>query len=636
MSASLAPAREPDQLTEVWERKPGVWGWLTDVNHAHIGRRFVVTAFVFLFLGGIEALIMRIQLARPGAHFVGPDLYNQLFTTHGSTMMFLFAVPVMEGFGVYLVPLMVGTRNAAFPRLNAFAYWTYLIGGLLLYGSFLCHMGPDAGWFAYTPLSGPGFSPGKRTDTWAQMITFTELAALGGAVSVIATVFKQRAPGMALSRMPLFVWAMLVQGFMVVFAMPAVMLASSMLATDRLIGTQFFNPAEGGDSLLWQHLFWFFGHPEVYIIFVPATGMVSAILPAFTRRPVFGYLPLVLSVVSTGFIAFGLWVHHMFATGLPQLGHSFFTAASMMIAIPNGVQIFCWIATLWLGKLRFRVPLLYVLGFVAIFVMGGLTGMMLASVPLDLQVHDSYFVVAHFHYVLIGGAVFPLLGALTYWFPKATGRMLSERAGRWSFGLLFVGFNLAFFPMHLLGLRGMPRRVYSYGATTGWTRLNELATAGAILIAIALLLLLANVIWACRRGERAGDDPWEADGLEWATSSPPPPYGFRNLPIATSRTPLWSDPQRRARVTGLQTARPEVLVTTLVDARPDHRSPIAGPSIWPLATALATAIAFIPGMFTAWAIPVGAGASLIALTGWFWPKHPNRKRADEQPARSQP
>jgi cytochrome c oxidase subunit I+III len=359
--------------------------------------------------------------------------------------------------------------------------------------------------------------------------------------------------------------------------------------------------------------------------------MVSAILPAFTRRPVFGYLPLVLSAVSTGFIAFGLWVHHMFATGLPQLGHSFFTAASMMIGVPNGVQIFCWIATLWLGKPRFRVPLLYVLGFVAIFVLGGLTGMMLASVPLDLQVHDTYFVVAHFHYVLIGGAVFPLLGGVTYWFPKATGRMLSERLGRWSFGLFFVGFNLAFFPMHLLGLRGMPRRVSTYGATTGWTRLNELSTAGAILIAVALVLYLVNIIWALRRGERAGDDPWEAEGLEWATSSPPPPYGFRDLPVVTSRTPLWTDPQRRAHVTGLRSIRPEVLVTTLVDARPDHRSPIAGPSIWPLATALATAVTFILGIFTAWAFPIGAAASTVALTGWFWPKRPHRELHPEQP-----
>ncbi len=633
MSAApvAAPAHDEDQLTRTWRQKPGLWGWLCDVDHTHIGRRFVVTAFAFLFLGGVEALIIRLQLARPSAHLVGPQLYDEIFTIHGSTMMFLFAVPVMEGFGVYLVPLMVGTRNAAFPRLNAFAYWTYLIGGLLLYGGFLIRMGPDAGWFAYVPLSGPGFSPGHRVDVWAQMITFTELAALGGAVSIIATIFKQRAPGMALSRLPLFVWAMLVQAFMVVFAMPAVMLSSSMLAADRLVGTHYFNPAEGGDALLWQHLFWFFGHPEVYIIFVPATGMVSAILPAFTRRPVFGYLPLVLSVVSTGFIAFGLWVHHMFATGLPQLGNSFFTASSMMIAIPNGVQIFCWIATLWLGQLRFRVPLLYVLGFVAIFVLGGLSGMMLASVPIDTQVHDTYFVVAHFHYVLIGGAVFPLLGALTFWFPKATGRMLSERAGRWSFALLFAGFNLAFFPMHLLGLRGMPRRIYTYGAASGWTRLNELATAGAILIAVALLLLLGNIVWAVRRGQPAGDDPWEADGLEWATSSPPPPYRFRDVPIATSRAPRWSDPQRRARVTGLRSVRPEVLVTTLVDARPDHRSPIAGPSIWPLLAALATMVTFIPGMFTAWGIPIGAGASAVALVGWFWPKPQHRKLTEQQP-----
>ena len=340
---------------------------------------------------------------------------------------------------------MVGTRNLAFPRLNAFSYYVYLIGGLFLYTAFFLNTGPDAGWFAYVPLSGPQFSPGKRVDVWAQMITFTEISSLAVAVNLITTIFKQRAPGMSLNRIPLYVWAMLVTSFMVVFAMPAVMLSSLMLALDRLVDTHFFNPAEGGDALLWQHLFWFFGHPEVYIIFIPATGIVSTILAPFTRREVFGYMALVLSLVATGFIGFGLWVHHMFATGLPQLGASFFTAASIMIAIPSGTQIFCWIATLWGGQLRFKTPLLYVLGFLFTFVIGGLTGVMLAAVPLDLQVHDTFFVVAHFHYVLIGGAVFPLLGGLFYWFPKMTGRMLSETLGQ---GLLLAG--LPRLPGHLL------------------------------------------------------------------------------------------------------------------------------------------------------------------------------------------
>ena len=373
---------------------------------------------------------MRLQLSRPENGLIGPDLYNQLFTMHGTTMMFLFAVPVMEAFAVYLVPLMVGTRNIAFPRLNAFSYWVYLFGGLMIWVAFMLNIGPDAGWFAYVPLSGPEYSPGKRVDFWAQMITFTEVSALAVAVEIIVTVFKQRAPGMSLDRIPLFVWAMLVMAFMIIFAMPAVMIASTALIMDRLVGTHFFNPAEGGDPLLWQHLFWFFGHPEVYIIFIPATGMVSSIIAAFAAPPDLR-LPGAWCCrwSPSASSSFGLWVHHMFATGLPQLGASFFTASSMLIAIPNGIQIFCWIATLWGRRPVFATPLLFVLGFFFIFVVGGLTGVMLASVPLDLQVHDTYFVVAHFHYVLIGGAVFPLLGAVYFWFPEDH-RPDDERAAR--------------------------------------------------------------------------------------------------------------------------------------------------------------------------------------------------------------
>ncbi|HEX3281842.1 MAG TPA: cbb3-type cytochrome c oxidase subunit I, partial [Pyrinomonadaceae bacterium] len=416
--------REREELERVWSRPPGIIGWFTDTDHKSIALRYVVTAFVFFLFGGVEALLMRIQLARPESHFLSPDLYNQVFTVHGTTMMFLFAVPIMTALGIYLVPLMVGTRDVAFPRLNNYGYFVYLIGGILLYVSFFLNTGPDAGWFAYVPLSGPGYSPGKRVDIWAQMISFTEISALAGAVVIIGTVFKMRAPGMSLHRLPLFVWAQLVTSFMIIFAMPAVMLASSLLASDRLIDTHFFNPAEGGDAILYQHMFWFFGHPEVYIIFIPALGFVSSIVTTFSRRRIFGYTAMVLSLISTAFLGFGLWVHHMFATPLPQLGQSFFTAASMMIAIPSGVQIFCWIATMWGAKLNIKTPLLFVLGFVAIFVLGGLTGVMLASVPLDLQIHDTFFVVAHLHYVLIGGAVFPLFGAFYYWFPKWTGRML--------------------------------------------------------------------------------------------------------------------------------------------------------------------------------------------------------------------
>jgi cytochrome c oxidase subunit I+III len=425
---------ERDRLERTWAVPGGIVGWLSAADHKTIGRRFILTTFVFFLLGGILAVLMRVQLARPENTFVDPDLYNQLFSLHGTTMMFLFAVPVMEAMAIYLVPLAVGTREIAFPRLAAFNYWVFLFGGAMIYVAFVLNTGPENGWFSYVPLAGPEYSPGKRADFWAQMVTFTELSALGVAVQLIVTILKQRAPGMSLNRMPLMVWAILVTSVMTVFAMPAVMLASTFLIMDRLIGTHFYNPAEGGDALLWQHLFWFFGHPEVYIILVPALGFVSSIIATFARRPVFGYTANVLSLIAIGFLSFGLWVHHMFTTGLPQLGASFFTAASMLIAIPSGIQIFCWIATLWDGRLQFRTPLLFVLGFFFMFVLGGLTGVMTASVPLDAQVHDTYFVVAHFHYVLIGGAVFPLFGAIYYWFPKFSGRLLNERAGRGTSG----------------------------------------------------------------------------------------------------------------------------------------------------------------------------------------------------------
>jgi len=620
----LTGARLARRLERAWNRPPGLLGWLATVDHKEIGRRYIVTALIFLALGGALALVMRLQLARPDQDLVGAARFNELFTMHGSTMMFLFAVPVMEGVAVYLIPLIVGTRSTAFPRLNAFSYYMYLFGGLMLWGAFVLNVGPDIGWFAYTPLSGPQFSPGKRADVWAQMITFTEVSALAAAVVLAATILKCRAPGMTLARMPLYAWAMLVVAVMIIFSMPAVALASSMLISDRLVGTNFFNAWEHGDNLLWQHLFWFFGHPEVYIIFLPATGFVSVIVETFCRRPVFAYPVVVLALISTGILAFGLWVHHMFATGLPRVGYSFYTAASMTVAIPTGLQIFCWLATMWDGRPRLQVPMLYVIGFIVTFVIGGLSGVIIASVPLDLELHDTYFIVAHFHYVLIGGAVFPLLGALTYWFPKITGRMMDETLGKISFWMIFLGFQLAFFPMHFSGLLGMPRRVYTYPAGLGLELPNLLSTIGAFVVGASVLLFVVNALWSYFRGVAAPDNPWGAASLEWATSSPPPVYNFEHIPVVESRTPLWDEPDELPVITGLRVDEKEMLMTTVVAAAPDLREPVPLPSLWPLISAIATGVLFISSIFSPWAVAVGAIPAAIALTAWFWPKELKR------------
>jgi cytochrome c oxidase subunit 1 len=607
-------------LASTWSAPPGLWDVLSTVDHKVIGRRYIATAFVFLALGGMLSLLMRLQLAQPEARFIGPDRYNQIFTMHGSNMMFLFAVPVMQAMAVYLVPLMVGTRNIAFPRLNAFSYWIYVAGGLLLWIAFVVDTGPDVGWFAYVPLSGPQYGVGKRADIWAQMITFTEVSALAIAVEIVVTVFKQRAPGMSLDRIPLFVWSMLVTSFLVILAMPAIMVASTSLILDRLVGTHFFNPAEGGDVLLWQHLFWFFGHPEVYIIFLPAVGMVSTIVSTFTGRPVLGYLAMVMALVATGVLAFGLWVHHMFVAGLPRLGESFFTASSMAIAVPAGLQIFCWIATIWAGKPIFKTPFLFVIGFMVIFVVGGLTGVMVASVPFDTQVHDTYFVVAHFHYVLVGGAVFPLLGATYYWFPKLTGRMMSETLGRWVFGLIFIGFNLTFFPMHILGLQGMPRRIYTYQPEMPWGGLNMFVSLSAIILAAGFLLFFVDAIRSARAGPVATANPWGAATLEWAASSPPPPYNFARLPVVGSREPLWEEIAAIPVAAGLRVDRRELLITSVVEGIPEARESSVGNSIWPLWAALATTVTLVWSIFSPWAVVWGSIPVAISLIGWFWPK----------------
>ena len=612
--------RERRLLDKTWDSGRGLIAWIADTDHKAIGRRYLVTAFGFFTLGGILAALMRIQLARPENQFLTPDQYNQIFTMHGTTMMFLFAVPVVLAMGVYLVPLMVGARAMAFPRMLNYSYWMYLFGGTFLYVMFFLNTGPDNGWFSYLPLAGPEFGYGKRADVWAQLITFTEVSGLIVATCLVCTIFKMRTPGMSLNRMPLFVWAMLIVSFMVIFAMPAIIISSTCLILDRLVGTHIYNQAEGGDPILWQHLFWFFGHPEVYIIFLPALGMMSEVIATASRRRVVGYLEMILSMTATAFIGFGVWVHHMFATGLPQLGQSFFTAASIMIVVPTSIQIFNWIATIWTARrLELTTAFLYMASFFFVFIIGGLTGVMLAAVPLDRQVHDTYFVVAHFHYVLIGGSTFPLLGGIVYWFPKMTGRMLSERLGKTSFWLLFAGFNMTFFPMHLLGLAGMPRRVYTYPSAMGWQDLNLLATAGAAVIFLSMLLYLINIIVSLRHGAVAGDNPWGASTLEWATSSPPPPYNFSPQPTVASREPLWHSELAPPPIVGLAADTREVLVTYLLDAEPDHRYPMPGPSLWPFLAAIATSAMFVWSIFQAIGVVWGSIPIFITLIGWFWP-----------------
>ncbi len=621
-----------EALEKTWGISPGIIGWLSQTNHKDVATRYIVTSLVFFVLAGLAAVLMRIQLARPELEVISPQLYNQLFTTHGTTMMFLFAVPILEAVGMYIVPLMIGARDMAFPRLNAFGYWVYLFAGASVWIALFSGNGPDAAWFNYVPLSSGEYSPGIGIDIWTTAISFIEVAALVAAVELIVTIFKMRSPGMSLNRMPLFVWAILVTAFMILFAMPAVMLASVMLVLDRVVGTHFYNPLTGGDPLLWQHLFWIFGHPEVYIVLLPALGIVSAIVATYARRQNSAYTLVAMSMVAVGFFSFGLWVHHMFTTGLPGLSLSFFAAASMMIAIPSGIQVFSWIATLWGTRPKFDTPFLFVIGFFFIFVLGGITGVMVAAIPFNEQVHDTYFVVAHFHYVLIGGAVFPLFAGIHYWYPKLVGRMLSEYWGKISFWMLFISFNLTFFPMHYAGMMGMPRQVYTYRAGLGWDWANMVSTLASFVFAAGVGVLLLNAIVSKWRGAPAPNNPWGGGTLEWATSSPPLSYNFEHLPYIERRYPLWNedqvgpaDPDFKVPVIdedaiGSSPHLRESVVTRLLDGKLEHRVIVASPSIWPFFAAIAVAVIFLGILVSLWFAPIGVVLAYVAFIGWLWPR----------------
>jgi cytochrome c oxidase subunit I+III len=626
---AAAPPRELQEaqaarLLRVWEAPRG-WRYWSSVNNTQVGLWYLATTFGFFLFAGVLALIMRLQLAVPGNDLLSPETYNQVFTVHGSAMMFLFAIPVFEAIAVTLMPQMLGARDLPFPRLAAFGFWCFLLGGVFLCGAILFDAAPQGGWFMYPPLTSK-YQQGIGADIWLLGFSFIEVAAIASAIELIVGALKCRPPGMRLNLIPLYVWYVLVAAAMIVFAFPPLIAGSLLLEVERAFDWPFFDATRGGDALLWQHLFWLFGHPEVYIVFLPSVALLAMLVPTFARRPIVGYGWIVLAAIGTGFLSFGLWVHHMYTTGLPGISLGIFSAASMAVAIPTGVQFFCFIATLWAGRVVKSLPMLYVLGAVAIFVIGGLTGVMVALAPFDFQAHDTFFVVGHLHYVLIGGTLFPILAGIYYWFPIVRGKLLSERTGRVAFWVLFVGFNVTFLPMHITGLRGMPRRVFTYPEGLGFETLNLVSTIGAFVLAAGFVIVLWDVVRPKGKAPWSPRNPWHAGTLEWVQEMPGKAWGIRSIPEIDSRYPVWDQPnlvrdidEGRFYLPDAEEGLRETLITSVIDAQPQQCQRLPGSSFIPLVAALGTGGFFVFGTFHLW---WPATVSLVAAIGlvvyWLW------------------
>jgi cytochrome c oxidase subunit I+III len=617
-------AQRVERLERIWVEPRGLWGWLTTTDHKRIGLLYFFTTLAFFGAGGIEALLIRTQLAQPNEKVLSPETYDQLMTMHGVTMIFLFVIPISTGaFGNYLIPLMIGARDMAFPRMNALSYWLFLASGLFMYASVFMHAAPNAGWFDYVPLALKQYNPGRNIDFYALGLIFNGVSTTAAAINFIVTIFKLRAPGMSMNRMPLFCFAMLAVSLSLIFALPSLTIDLVYLELQRTLGFHFFDVAHGGDPLLWQHLFWLFGHPEVYIIILPAFGIATSIIPTFSKRKMIAFPLVALAELLVAFIGFGVWAHHMFATGLPTITLVFFAAASMMVVIPSTIQVFAWTVTVALGRPEFKTPLLFIGGFIVFFVLGGLSGIMFAAIPFDQATTDTYFVVAHFHFIIFGAAVFPILGGMYYWFPKVTGRLYNEGLAKLSFWLTFVGTAVTFFPMHILGLLGMTRRVYTYPSSLGWGAYNLSETIGAFILTAGLLLIFGNLAYSRFRGAPAGRDPFFGGTLEWATSSPPPPYNFPVIPTVRSAYPNWDAEDREADVRRLERGElvldegHETPASTVVDAVPDEVLEMPAESPWPLAVAVCTGLLFIMLLTQHYAVAgVFAGLALLCVAGW--------------------